>query len=93
MEKTLAAAYGMDPYRAVRSVLAGLDRVDQIEAKVAQLEIRKSELMETPHVDAAKIRKLEADLTELEKVAKAERAAVEKLFQVELKAAAPGVAR
>ncbi len=93
MEKTLAVAYDMDATRSVRGVLAGLDRVDQIESKVAELELRKGELMETPHVDLAKVRKLEADLVALKKEAKDERAAVEKLFQVEVKAAAPGVAR
>jgi hypothetical protein len=93
MEKTLAAAYDMDATKAVRAVLAGLDRVDQIESKVAELELRKGELMETPRVDLAKVRKIEADLAALKKEAKDERAAVEKLFQIEVKAAAPGVAR
>ena len=93
MESTLAATYGIDAAKVTKQVLAGLDRVDESERKVTALETRKGQLMETPNVDVAKVKVVDADLQTARKEAEAARAAVAKVFQTQPKAAATGAAR
>jgi hypothetical protein len=94
MESTLAHAYGLDAGRVVKQVLAGLDKVDECERKVTDLETRKGQLMETPRVDVSKVKKLDADLELAKQAAATARAAVAKLFAVEPRApASAGIAR
>ncbi len=93
MEATLAATYGIDAYKVTRLVLAGLDRVDECERKFTQLETRKGQLMETPNVDVAKVKSVDVDLETAKKDVAEARAAVTRLFQVEVKVPAAGVAR
>ncbi len=88
MEKTLAKSYDLDPSKAVKQVLHALDRVDQMETRIAELKVRKGELMETPRVDPAKVRKTQAEIEELEKDAAEAREAIERLFEAKLRPAA-----
>jgi hypothetical protein len=93
MERTLATSYDMDPGKTVKQVLMGLDRVDQLERKARDLEQRKGELMETPRVDPAKVRKVQTELETVQKDAAEARAAVARLFEAKPRAAQAGAAR
>jgi hypothetical protein len=89
MESTLAHAYGLDAGKVTKQVLAGLDKVDECERKVTDLETRKGQLMETPNVDVAKVKKVDAELEAAKAYALAARAAVAKIFEVQPKSTAP----
>lgn len=89
MEATLSAAYGIDASKVVKQVVVGLDRVDELERKVTALETRKGVLMESPKVDAGKVKAVDADLAAARAEADAAKAAVAALFAIEPKAAAP----
>jgi len=93
MESTLAATYGIDASKVTKQVLTGLDRVDDCERKFTLLETRKGQLMETPNVDLAKLKSVDADLAAAKKDVEEARAAVAKLFQVTPKVPAAGAAR
>lgn len=93
MESTLAATYGLDAGKVTKQVLQSLDRVDEAERKLTDLETRKGQLMETPNVDVNKVKKLDVELQAAKKDVEAARAAVTSLFQVQPKASAAGPAR
>lgn len=93
MESTLLTAYGIDATKVTRQVLAGLDRVDECERRFTALETRKGQLMETPSVDLAKVKSVDAELEVAGQSLAEARSAVAKLFQIEPKVPAPGVAR
>ncbi|MBL8862349.1 MAG: hypothetical protein JNK02_10090 [Planctomycetes bacterium] len=83
MEATLLHAYGLDAAKVTKQVLAGLDRVDECERKVTDLETRLGALMETPNVDVTKVKKLDADLRAAKQAALAAREGVAKIFEVQ----------
>ncbi|MCY2959317.1 MAG: hypothetical protein NTY35_04055 [Planctomycetota bacterium] len=93
METTLAATYGLDAGKVTKQVLQGLDKVDEFERKVTDLETRKGQLMESPNVEVAKVKKVDAELEVAKKDAEAARAGVAKIFQVVPKTPAAGAAR
>lgn len=93
MESTLAASYGFDAQKAVKQVLAILDRVDEHERKVTALETRKGQLMETPNVDVAKVKKIDAELALAKADVDAARAEVAQIYKTLPTAAAAGSAR
>ena len=93
MERTLAQSYEIDPGKAVKQVLHGLDRIDQLERKIQELEARKGELMETPRVDVSRVRKLQGEIDDLRKEAVQTTASVERMFEARPRDASKGAQR
>lgn len=91
MERTLAHVYGIDAGKAVKQVLAGLDRVDQIERRITDTEARKGLLMEKTPVDRAKVKQLDDEIDRARKQVADTRKELEALFELPPKKAPEGL--
>jgi hypothetical protein len=85
MTQVLGDAYMLDPNAAYKEVVRRLDRVSSLTEHVEQLGLRKSELMEKPKVDPDVVRKVAAEITDVQKQLDGERAEIAKLSKLELK--------
>jgi hypothetical protein len=86
MGRTLAAAYVKDPTTAYKEIHSTFDRLDVLDVKLGGLEAKKSDLMETPGVDAAKLKKVDAEIEQVRKEIASAREEVQRLSKLELKA-------
>jgi hypothetical protein len=91
MGKVLAAAYTTSPAEALKGIEKHIDRIDQLNQKVAQLQDKRSELMEKPHSDAAKVKAVQDEIDETKVAIAVEKTAIESLSRIELRSA-PNVA-
>lgn len=90
MTKILTQAYRKDPTACFQDVSHELDKLDVLDARIADLERQKSELLESVgKLDASKVRKIDADLKEAQKDIAQIGKAIDKLMNVELKPVAP----
>jgi hypothetical protein len=92
MDRVLSAVYVDSPGEALKSVVRHIDRIDALHQKIANLKEKRSELIEKPRVDPAKVKAIDADIEEAEQAIAAERKAIEELSRLELANAAPKVA-
>jgi hypothetical protein len=92
MTQVLARAYAADPMVAYKEIVRHLDRIDALDGKARDLELKKTELMETVKIDPAKVKKVDAEVTEIKAQIATERGEIEKLSKLELKPAGAAVA-
>lgn len=89
MTKVLANAYAADPNSTYREIVRHLDLIDVLDGKARDLGLRQSALMETPKVDVAKVKKLEAEVADLKRQIAAERAEIDRCSKLDFKPVAP----
>lgn len=88
MDRVLSAVYAQSPTEALKSVVRHIDRIDALHLRIVDLEARRSELMEKPNVDPARVKAVQADIDEAKEEVAKERAAIEELSRLELRTAA-----
>ncbi len=90
MTKILTQSYKKDPTSSFQDVSHELDKLDVLDARVADLERQKSDLLESVgKLDASKVRKIDADLKDAQKEIAQIGKSIDKLMQVDLKPGAP----
>ena len=87
MGKALAAAYVKDPAEVFGLTRKLLDKIDLLDARLDELKKKQADLMETTGVDAAKLRKVAAEVEGVEKEIASRKEEIEKLAKIELKPA------
>ena len=85
MGKVLAAAYVKDPMIAYKEVHQVFDRLDVLDQKLAELDIKKSGIMESPSPDLAKLKRVEAEIGEVRKEIASNREEIARLSKLDLK--------
>jgi hypothetical protein len=89
MLQVLTAAYAQSPAEALKGIVRHIDRIDVLHHKITELEGKRSELMEKPHVDPAKIKAVQDDIDTTKVLVATERTAIEELSRLDLRPAAP----
>jgi hypothetical protein len=92
MTRVLDAAYARDITLVSKDITRHFDRLDVLDQRARDLEKRRDDLMQTLRVDPARVTRLAADLEDVKKAIGVERAQIEKLTKVEMRAPAPDVA-
>ena len=88
MSQVLAAHYTKDPVEAYKANRIALDKLDQLDQRIVELETRKSGLLEDPTAAKSKVRKVEAELEKTKKQIAAVREEIAQTTTIPLKAAA-----
>lgn len=87
MAQVLKASYDAEPSGVYLEITRHLDKIDELDAKVRDLEKRKGELMETARVDPSKVQKVSVELDAVKAMVVSERTAIEDLAKLRLKSA------
>lgn len=86
MTKVLGTAYKKDPTPCFKDVEHELDRLDVLDARLAELEQQKNELLENAgKLDASKMKKIEAETAAAKRDIAEVRKSIEKVTKAELK--------
>lgn len=87
MGKALAAAYVKDPAEAFGLTRKVLDKIDLLDVKLDELKKKQADRMETPGMDASKVRKVAAEIEGVEKEIASRKEEIEELSKIDLKPA------
>jgi hypothetical protein len=88
MSSVLAAHYTKDPLEAFKANRIALDKLDQLDQRLNELEGRRSELLEDPSAEKAKARKVDVEIEKTKQRIAEAREQVARTAEIPLKAEA-----
>lgn len=91
MSRILATAYEKDPSSTYLALIKHFDKLDVLEAKVLDLEARRSVETESPRPDRKKVQQIERETESVKAEIASERAAIERLRTVPFKSKSAAV--
>ena len=86
MTKVLAQTYKRDPSTCLQDVVHAFDKLDVLDARLAELDGQRSELLETAgKMDSSKVKRIETDIADTKKEIADITKGIEKSMKVDLK--------
>ena len=85
MSRILASAYEKDPSGSFGDIVKRFDKLDELEAKLLDLEVRRSAETEATRPDRQKVEQLDQEMQDVKSRIGAEKATIERMRTVPLK--------